>query len=97
MGTASVLPIKFFSSTKLLSTKIKYAGMVKLANTYGSGPYVARLAGSSPVTRTILEFKYRLRYLNSFCLSLLDTRGSVLSTKKINPLCSKFFIFIVKD
>ncbi len=26
--------------------------MVKLANTYGSGPYVARLAGSSPVTRT---------------------------------------------
>ena len=29
--------------------------MVKLANTYGSGPYVARLAGSSPVTRTIAQ------------------------------------------
>ena len=29
--------------------------MVKLANTYGSGPYVERLAGSSPVTRTIAQ------------------------------------------
>ena len=33
---------------------VKYAGMVKLANTHDSGSCVARLAGSSPVTRTKL-------------------------------------------
>ncbi len=32
--------------------KIKYAGMVKLANTPDLGSGVERLAGSSPVTRT---------------------------------------------
>ena len=30
-----------------------FAGMVELADTYASGAYVARLAGSSPVARTI--------------------------------------------
>lgn len=29
-----------------------FAGMVELADTYASGAYVARLAGSSPVART---------------------------------------------
>ena len=36
----------------LVPFDIKYAGMVKLANTLDSGSSVARLAGSSPVTRT---------------------------------------------
>ena len=46
--------------------------MVKLANTYGSGPYVARLAGSSPVTRTKLsvhnqleDWKWTLDFLST--------------------------------
>lgn len=32
-----------------------FAGMVELADTYASGAYVARLAGSSPVARTKLN------------------------------------------
>ena len=36
--------------------------MVKLANTYGSGPYVERLAGSSPVTRTNNANRKRYRF-----------------------------------
>ena len=40
--------------------------MVKLANTYGSGPYVARLAGSSPVTRTKKSQAVRLEIFSIF-------------------------------
>ncbi len=54
--------LKFHTYKVYLLIKTNHnAPVVKLANTYGSGPYVARLAGSSPVRCTSREPRRAIR------------------------------------
>ncbi len=49
------------------SAEIKYAGMVKLADTLDLGSNAVRRAGSSPVTRTMISLQKRYYARKRLC------------------------------